>query len=62
LSGNAAGTPAIALSAYARSSDRNRALVEGFNLHVSKPADPAELFAAIAELAGRSPTSNGNGS
>jgi signal transduction histidine kinase/ActR/RegA family two-component response regulator len=55
-SAKTARTPAIALTAYVRSDDRNRALVEGFNIHLGKPVQPAELLTAIAELAGRPPT------
>ena len=44
-------TPAIALTAYARPQDRELALAAGFELHVAKPVDPAELVAAIAALA-----------
>jgi signal transduction histidine kinase/CheY-like chemotaxis protein len=36
-------TPAIALTAYARSTDRDRALAHGFERHVIKPVDPTEL-------------------
>jgi len=43
--------PAIALTAYARSTDRVRALESGFSMHVAKPADPAELVAAIIAVA-----------
>jgi len=43
--------PAAALTAYARSEDRAKALRSGFQLHISKPIDPAELMAAIAALA-----------
>jgi CheY-like chemotaxis protein/two-component sensor histidine kinase len=43
--------PAIALTAYARSDDRMRALRAGFHAHVAKPAEPAELLATIASLA-----------
>ncbi len=46
-------TPAIALTAYARMEDRTRAMVAGFNMHVSKPIEPAELLITIANLAGR---------
>ena len=46
-------TPAIALTAYARSQDRVRALESGFQMHIGKPADPAELVAAIFALAKR---------
>lgn len=43
-------TPAIALTAYARSDDRTRALAAGFQAHVAKPADPLELVTLIAGL------------
>ncbi|MDQ3032684.1 MAG: PAS domain S-box protein [Myxococcota bacterium] len=45
--------PAIALTAYASMHDRTRALMEGFQNHVSKPTEPQELVAAIAALVGR---------
>ncbi|MFL6198146.1 MAG: response regulator [Thermoanaerobaculia bacterium] len=45
--------PAAALTAYARSEDRIRALSAGFQAHLAKPIDPAELVATIAALAGR---------
>jgi CheY-like chemotaxis protein len=40
--------PAIALTAYGRNEDRLRALQAGFNMHVAKPVDPAELAVVIA--------------
>jgi CheY-like chemotaxis protein len=43
-------TPAIALTAYARVVDRTKALLAGFNMHVPKPVEPAELMAALASL------------
>lgn len=46
--------PAIALTAYARSEDRTKALSAGFNTHVPKPVEAAELVAVVASLA-RSP-------
>jgi signal transduction histidine kinase/CheY-like chemotaxis protein len=46
------GIPAIALTAFARTEDRTRALVEGFNVHMAKPVEPLELIAAVARLAG----------
>jgi signal transduction histidine kinase/ActR/RegA family two-component response regulator len=46
--------PAVALTAYARMEDRRRALLAGFNMHVSKPIDREELFLVLANLAGRS--------
>jgi CheY-like chemotaxis protein len=45
--------PAAALTAYARSEDRIRALKAGFQTHLAKPVDPAELVATIAALVGR---------
>ncbi|HEY0372527.1 MAG TPA: PAS domain S-box protein [Thermoanaerobaculia bacterium] len=50
-SGNA--IPAVALTAYARPEDRVRATEAGFQAHLSKPADPAELIALVANVAGR---------
>ena len=43
--------PAIALTAYARGEDCARALACGFQLHLAKPVEPAELVAAVARLA-----------
>jgi CheY-like chemotaxis protein len=45
--------PALALTAYGRSEDRVRALAAGFNLHLGKPVNPAELVLAVASLLGR---------
>jgi len=45
--------PAVALTGYARAEDRDRSLTAGFQAHVSKPVDPAELAAAIATLTHR---------
>lgn len=45
--------PAIALTAYARSEDRVRALSLGYQLHVPKPVELEELAFAIASLSGR---------
>ncbi len=45
--------PAIALTAFARSEDRTRALRAGFVVHVAKPVDPSELVATVASVAGR---------
>jgi PAS domain S-box-containing protein len=39
--------PAIVLSAFARAEDRRRAMNAGFDMFVSKPADPLELLAAV---------------
>ena len=45
--------PAIALTAHARPSDRLRALTEGYQIHMPKPVEPAELVLAIANLTDR---------
>jgi len=43
--------PAVALTGYARAEDRDRILAAGFQAHVPKPVEPAELTAAIATMA-----------
>ena len=48
-------TPALALTAYARMEDRTRAMVAGFNMHIAKPIEPAELLITIANLTNRIP-------
>ena len=48
--------PAVALTAFARSEDRRRALLAGFQTHVSKPVEPAELVAVVASLVERTGT------
>jgi PAS domain S-box-containing protein len=45
--------PAAALTAFARSEDRTKALQEGFEMHLAKPVDPGELVASVARLARR---------
>jgi len=45
--------PAIALTAYTGSADRVRALAAGFQTHMSKPVEPAELVAAVKSLSPR---------
>ncbi|WP_341528945.1 response regulator [Nostoc sp. UHCC 0302] len=45
--------PAIALTAYARPEDRMRAIAAGFQMHVPKPVEPAELATVVASLTGR---------
>ena len=42
--------PAIALTAYARPEDRERALLSGFQLHLAKPVEARELVAGVAAL------------
>jgi PAS domain S-box-containing protein len=45
--------PAIALTAFARSEDRRRAILSGFQMHIAKPVEPSELVAMVASLANR---------
>jgi PAS domain S-box-containing protein len=45
--------PAVALTGYARSEDRTRALSAGFQMHVPKPVEATELMMVIASLTGR---------
>jgi CheY-like chemotaxis protein len=56
---HASRVPAIAITAYAREEDRAKALLAGFERHVAKPIDPAEVVCAVAELLPQS--HNGNG-
>jgi signal transduction histidine kinase len=49
---SAESLPAIALTGFARPEDRRRALLAGFQMHMSKPVDPQELAAAVAMLIG----------
>jgi signal transduction histidine kinase len=43
-------TPAVALTAYARSEDRTKALSSGYQSHVAKPVEVTELLAVVAAL------------
>jgi signal transduction histidine kinase/ActR/RegA family two-component response regulator len=45
--------PAIALTAFASPEDRIRSIQAGYQMHLTKPFEPAELIAVIANLAGR---------
>ena len=46
-------TPAVALTAYARAEDRMKAILAGFQMHVAKPVEAAELLTMVASLAGK---------
>jgi CheY-like chemotaxis protein len=48
--GPVSSIPAIALTAYTRSEDRTKALRAGYQAHVPKPVEPAELLAAISSF------------
>jgi CheY-like chemotaxis protein len=47
------GVPALALTAYARPEDRARAMTAGFQRYVTKPVEPDELAAVVANLTRR---------
>ena len=50
--------PAAALTAFVSPTDRGRALLAGFDTHVPKPVEPAELMAVVAALAERGSASS----
>ena len=45
------GVAAVALTAYARSEDRREAIRAGFQNHLAKPVEPAELLELVQSLA-----------
>jgi signal transduction histidine kinase/CheY-like chemotaxis protein len=49
-------TPSIAVTAFARSEDRTRALLCGYQVHLSKPIEPHELVVTVASLTGKMST------
>ncbi len=51
--------PAVALTAFSRAQDRIRALSSGFQMHVPKPVEQAELVMVIAALTGRTSIETG---
>ncbi|HWA74421.1 MAG TPA: PAS domain S-box protein [Polyangiaceae bacterium] len=52
-------TPALALTAYARKEDAQRAFNAGYQMHASKPIDPSQLVTMVANLAGLSLEASG---
>jgi len=46
-------TPAAALTAFARTEDRTRALRAGYQAHIAKPVEAAELIALVASFTNR---------
>ena len=46
-------TPAVALTAYARAEEAQRAVAAGYQMHVAKPVEPAQLAKVVANLGGR---------
>jgi len=53
IKSKAARIPAIALTAFGRTTDKEFALAAGFDLHLAKPLQPQELVTAIARLVGQ---------
>ncbi len=51
--GDGGATPALSLTAFARTEDREKALQAGFDAYATKPVEPVELIGKIARLAGR---------
>jgi signal transduction histidine kinase/ActR/RegA family two-component response regulator len=47
---NLKDVPAIALTGYASQKDVAAAIAAGFNMHIAKPTEPAELSAAVEKL------------
>jgi CheY-like chemotaxis protein len=47
--------PAVALTAYVRREDVERALAAGFQAHVSKPVDPVEVLKVVGQIAMTAP-------
>jgi PAS domain S-box-containing protein len=53
LGSEVAAVPAVAVTAYGSAADRIQAISAGYQMHVAKPFEPAELIAAVASLARR---------
>jgi len=51
--------PAVALTTHARVEDRMKALAAGFQMHVPKPVEPAELLTVLGSVTGRLAKSTG---
>jgi CheY-like chemotaxis protein len=52
-SAEAQSIPAVAITAYAKDEDRDRALSSGFQIYVAKPIELAELVSVVARAARR---------
>jgi two-component system, chemotaxis family, CheB/CheR fusion protein len=50
--------PAAAITAYATERDKQLTIAAGFQLHLAKPVDPAQLIQTVAMLTGRASTNN----
>ena len=56
--GSGGQIPAAAITAYASDRDKQRAIAAGFQVHLAKPIDPAQLIEMVATLTGRMGTTN----
>jgi CheY-like chemotaxis protein len=45
--------PAVALTAFARSEDRTKAMLAGYQVHIAKPIEAQELVATVGSLVRR---------
>jgi CheY-like chemotaxis protein len=54
--GEGGRTPAVALTAYVRGEDRHAAFAAGYDRHIRKPVDVAELVTTVAQLAHQVPS------
>ncbi|HQR39880.1 MAG TPA: response regulator, partial [Blastocatellia bacterium] len=59
---NGGAIPAVAVTAYVRVEDMAKALASGFQMHLAKPVDPAELVAVVQSLTGAAGRATGDGS
>jgi len=57
----AALIPAVAITAYARREDRERALLAGYQHYLPKPVEPLELIAVLARLGNNKPDNGRDG-
>jgi signal transduction histidine kinase/ActR/RegA family two-component response regulator len=53
LGGQIGKLPAIAVTAFARTEDRSKAMLAGYQVHIAKPVEAQELLAAVANLTSR---------
>ena len=51
--GESQGIPAVAITAYAKDEDRERALSAGFQIYLAKPVELTELISVVARAAKR---------
>jgi len=52
-------TPAIAMTAFVRAEDQEKAFRSGYQVHLPKPLNPVRMIATIASLTGRQRAAHG---